>query len=158
VTQTRIRPRWIVADPPDESVVAALAAELKLPHSVCRLLCVRGFDRPDPAKLYLRPSLEHLHDPALLPDIEPAVERIARAIRAGETIFLHGDYDVDGISSVTLLTRALRELGGNVVPFIPNRLRDGYDLGDAGVRAASAAGASVVMVSRSSWRWRWPGG
>jgi single-stranded-DNA-specific exonuclease len=146
VTQTRIRPRWIVADPPDESVVAALAAELKLPHSVCRLLCVRGFDRPDPAKLYLRPSLEHLHDPALLPDIEPAVERIARAIRAGETIFLHGDYDVDGISSVTLLTRALRELGGNVVPFIPNRLRDGYDLGDAGVRAASAAGASVVIT------------
>jgi single-stranded-DNA-specific exonuclease len=146
VTRTRVRPRWLVAEPPAETAVAALAAELKLPHSVCRLLCVRGFDRPDPAKLYLRPSLDQLHEPLLIPDMQPAVERLARAIRTGETVFLHGDYDVDGISSVSLLTRALRDVGGRVVPFIPNRLRDGYDLGDAGVRAARAAGASVVVT------------
>jgi single-stranded-DNA-specific exonuclease len=146
VTQVRARPRWIVAEPPADAVVEALAAELKLPPHVCRLLCVRGFDRPDPAKLYLRPSLDQLHDPSLLPDLDVAVERLARAAAAGEVILVHGDYDVDGICSVTLLTRTLRELGARVVPFIPNRLRDGYDLGDAGVRAARDAGATVVVT------------
>jgi single-stranded-DNA-specific exonuclease len=127
-------------------VVEALATELKLPPSVCRLLCVRGFDRPDPAKLYLRPSLDQLHDPLLLPDMETAVERLAGAVRSGEKIFIHGDYDVDGICSVALLTRTVRDLGGEAVPFIPNRMRDGYDLGDAGVAAARAAGAQVVVT------------
>jgi single-stranded-DNA-specific exonuclease len=69
-----------------------------------------------------------------------------RAIRGGETILVHGDYDVDGISSTTLLTRAFRALGGTVVPFIPRRLLDGYDLTDAGVRAAREAGATVVVT------------
>ena len=146
MTQVRARPRWIVAEPPSDTVVAALAAELKLPPHVCRLLCVRGFDRPDPAKLYLRPSLDQLHDPSLLPDLDVAVERLARAATAGEVILVHGDYDVDGICSVALLTRTLRELGAKVVPFIPNRMRDGYDLGDAGVRAAREAGARVVVT------------
>lgn len=146
VTQVRARPRWIVAEPPSDAVVEALAAELKLPPHVCRLLCVRGFDRPDPAKLYLRPSLDQLHHPSLLPDLDVAVERLSRAAAAGEIILVHGDYDVDGICSVALLTRTLRELGAKVVPFIPNRMRDGYDLGDAGVRAAREAGATVVVT------------
>lgn len=146
MTQVRARPKWLVAPPPAHATVAALAAELRLPLSVCRLLCVRGFDRPDPAKLYLRPSLDQLHDPALLPDIAIAVERLTRAIRDRETILIHGDYDVDGICSVALLTRSIRAMQGVVVPFIPNRLRDGYDLGDAGVRAAKEATASVVVT------------
>jgi single-stranded-DNA-specific exonuclease len=146
VTRVRSRARWIVAERPDETVVLALAAELKLPASVCRLLCIRGFDRPDPAKLYLRPTLDQLHDPSLLPDLDKAVDRIQSAVSAGETILVHGDYDVDGISSVALLTRALRSVGATVVPFVPNRLRDGYDLGEAGVRAAREAGARVVVT------------
>jgi single-stranded-DNA-specific exonuclease len=144
--RTRARARWVVAPPPAGAVVEALAAELKLPPSVCRLLCVRGFDRPDPAKLYLRPSLDQLHDPLLLPDMDKAIERLARSVRKRETIFIHGDYDVDGICSVALLTRTVRDLGGVAVPFIPNRMRDGYDLGDAGVAAARSAGAQVVVT------------
>ena len=66
--------------------------------------------------------------PNCLIDLDRAVERLARALREGETILVHGDYDVDGICSTTLLTRALRALGGNAVPFIPRRLEDGYDL------------------------------
>jgi single-stranded-DNA-specific exonuclease len=146
VIRTRARARWVVAPPPAGAVVEALAAELKLPPSVCRLLCVRGFDRPDPAKLYLRPSLDQLHDPLLLPDMDKAIERLARSVRKRETIFIHGDYDVDGICSVALLTRTVRDLGGVAVPFIPNRMRDGYDLGDAGVAAARSAGAQVVVT------------
>jgi single-stranded-DNA-specific exonuclease len=102
---------------------------------------------PDVAKRYLRPRLDHLHDPALMMELDRAVERVTRAIRGGETVMIHGDYDVDGICSTTLLTRALRGLGGTVVPFIPHRLTDGYDLGSAGVDAALAAGARLVITA-----------
>jgi single-stranded-DNA-specific exonuclease len=131
----------------DASVVARLASELLLPEPICRLLVARGHVAPDTAKRYLRPRLDQLHDPALLMQLDRAVERIVRALRDGETIMVHGDYDVDGICSTTLLTRALRGMGGQVIPFIPHRVLDGYDLGTAGVEAALAAGARVVITA-----------
>ena len=79
-------------------------------------------------------------------DVDVALERLERAVRGGETILVHGDYDVDGICSTALLTRCLTHFGARVVPFIPHRLDDGYDLTDAGVRAARAAGASIVLT------------
>ena len=80
-------------------------------------------------------------------DLQRAVERIADAVRAQETIFVHGDYDVDGMSSTALLVRVLRGLGAEqVIPFVPNRLTDGYDLGTAGVDAAQRAGATLVVT------------
>jgi single-stranded-DNA-specific exonuclease len=82
----------------------------------------------------------------LLKDLAKAVGRLADAIRARETILVHGDYDVDGMCSTTLMTRAIRALGGVVVPFIPDRRTDGYDLGPAGVAAAKAASARVVLT------------
>src|SRR6185503_14264055 len=97
------------------------------------------------AKRFLRPRLDQLNDPATLGDLGVAVDRIVRAIRERETILVHGDYDVDGISSTTILTRTLRWLGGTVVPFIPHR-SDGYDLTAAGVRAAKNAGARLVIT------------
>src|SRR6478672_8639478 len=102
-------------------------------------------DAPDPD--VVRALCDQLLLPEQLLDLDRAVERLVRAIRGGETILVHGDYDVDGISSTTLLTRALRALGGKVVPFIPRRLLDGYDLTDAGVRAAREAGATVVVTA-----------
>jgi single-stranded-DNA-specific exonuclease len=135
-----------VAPSPDEGAAAALAAGLALPLPLARLLVVRGHTEPDRVRRYLRPGLEQLHDPALLKDLPEAVERLARAIRAGETILVHGDYDVDGICSTTLMTRSIRALGGIAVPFIPDRRRDGYDLGPAGVAAARAANAGVVLT------------
>ena len=142
----RPQPRWVLPTPPDAAAVAALTAELRLPEAICRLLIARGHAEPERAKRFLRPRLEQLHDPAGLLGLDRAAERLARAVRDGETIFVHGDYDVDGICSTTLLTRALRAFGGQVVPFIPRRLEDGYDLTDAGVRAAVAAGARVVVT------------
>jgi single-stranded-DNA-specific exonuclease len=145
----RIRPacRWVFPAAQDAAVVSRLAAELLLPEPICRLLAARGHAAPDTAKRYLRPRLDQLHDPALMMELDRAVERVTRAIRAGEMILVHGDYDVDGICSTALLTRALRGLGGQVQPFIPHRLRDGYDLGAAGVAAAIAAGARVVITA-----------
>lgn len=144
--RTRPQARWVLPTAPDTTVVAALCAELKLPPEVCALLVRRGFEAGDSAKRFLRPRLEQLHAPSGLRDLEVAVERLALALERGETILVHGDYDVDGICSTTLLTRTLRALGGQVVPFIPRRIEDGYDLTAAGVRAAQAAGARVVVT------------
>lgn len=113
---------------------------------MCALLAVRGFEEPEAAKAYLRPRLDHRADPGLLADGRVAAGRIASAIEAGQTILVHGDYDVDGICATALLTRWLRTLGGQVVPFVPHRLRDGYDFSAAGVKAARDAGASLVVT------------
>ena len=124
----------------------ALAAELRLPPLICRLLLVRGHATVEPAKEFLRPRLERLHSPHSLPDAAVAVDRLVRAVREAETVLIHGDYDVDGICATTLLTRSLRYFGARPVPFIPRRLQDGYDLSEAGVRAAREAGAGLVVT------------
>jgi single-stranded-DNA-specific exonuclease len=142
----RPRARWILPDTPDPAVVRSLCDELLLPEPICRLLASRGHTPAEQAKRYLRPRLDQLLPPEQLLDLGRAVDRLVRAIRTGETILVHGDYDVDGISSTTLLTKSFRALGAKVVPFIPRRLADGYDLTDAGVRAAQEAGATVVVT------------
>ena len=142
----RRRARWVLPAAPDAARVARLAEELHLPEPVCRLLLARGHGEPEAAKRYLRPRLEQLHDPSSMAGLDRAAERLARAVRGRETIFVHGDYDVDGICSTTLLVRALRGFGGVAVPFIPHRITDGYDLTAAGVRAAIAAEAKVVVT------------
>ncbi|MFL5638074.1 MAG: single-stranded-DNA-specific exonuclease RecJ [Gemmatimonadaceae bacterium] len=142
-----VRPaRWILPNPPDEEAVRALMEALSLPDIVCRLLLIRGYVTADEAKEFLRPKLDRLHDPLSFLSMDRAVERLARAVREQELVFIHGDYDVDGICSTTILTRVIRGLGGKAMPFIPRRIEDGYDLGDAGVGAAVAAQAKVVVT------------
>ncbi len=138
--------QWILPAPPDEGAVRDLAAALLLPEIVCRLLLIRGHITTEDAKLFLRPKLDQLHDPLGFLSMDKAVERLARAVRDKELVFIHGDYDVDGICSTTLLTRTVRELGGQAMPFIPRRIEDGYDLSDAGVDAAIEAGAKLVVT------------
>jgi single-stranded-DNA-specific exonuclease len=138
--------RWILPKAPDEEAVQALMQALSLPEIVCRLLLIRGYVTADEAKLFLRPKLDRLHDPLDFLSMDKAVERLARAVRNQENVFIHGDYDVDGICSTTILTRVIRGLGGKATPFIPRRIEDGYDLSDAGVDAAIAAKAQVVVT------------
>lgn len=146
VARRRPPSRWVLAPPADRDAAVALAAALTIPESLARVLVARGFATAEAARRYLRPQLEQLHDPILLRSLPEAVDRLASAIRAGEPIMIHGDYDVDGICSTTLMTRAIRALGGVAIPFIPDRQRDGYDLGPAGVAAAIQAGARVVLT------------
>ena len=149
VTRSLRRPDavWIVAPEVDPRLVDGLVTALRLPAAICRVLAVRGFTDPEAAKRFLRPRLEHLGDPALLADGERAADRIAAAVRAGETIMVHGDYDVDGICATALLTRWLRALGGNVVPFVPHRIEDGYDFSEGGLEAARRAGATLIVTA-----------
>ncbi|MCX5761617.1 MAG: DHH family phosphoesterase, partial [Gemmatimonadetes bacterium] len=142
----RVRARWRRAPEPDAAQVQALQAALRLPRALCELLVGRGLSGEAEARRYLRPQLDQLHAPGLLKDMDVAVDRLARAIGAGEMILVHGDYDVDGMCSTALMTRALRALGGVVTPFIPDRVGDGYDLGPAGVQAALEAKAGVVLT------------
>jgi single-stranded-DNA-specific exonuclease len=128
-------------------MVRGLVDALQLPETVCSVLVARGLSTADEAKRFLRPRLDHLHDPSLLADGPRAAERIAAAISGGETILVHGDYDVDGVCAAALLTRWLRSLGGEVVPFVPHRVRDGYDFSRAGLAAAREAGASLIVTA-----------
>lgn len=129
----------------DEACAARLAHELGVSPTIARLLAIRGLADPDAAARFLKPSLDHLLDPMGLSDMGRAVDRLQRAIANGERIAVHGDYDVDGITSTVILRRALEMLGGQVTHFIPERLRDGYGLQPAALERLHAEGVQVVV-------------
>ncbi len=137
---------WKVAQPADPQRASQLAGHLSIPHELAALLIQRGVDDPTTAKAFLRPSLGSLSDPNDFKDLPEAVRIIADAVRAGETIMVHGDYDVDGQCATTLLTRVLRAANAKVVPFVPHRMTDGYDLGPAGVAEAVRVGAGLIVT------------
>ncbi|HEY9015539.1 MAG TPA: DHH family phosphoesterase, partial [Gemmatimonadales bacterium] len=138
--------RWRVVPPPDPAEAQRLAAALNLPVALAGLLIQRGHSTEEAARRFLRPSLDELSDPYALAGMEDAVSAIAGAVRTGQRILVHGDYDVDGQCASALLTRVLQVAGADVLPFLPHRLRDGYDFGPAGLEAARAAGASLVIT------------
>jgi single-stranded-DNA-specific exonuclease len=131
--------------PADEAGVRLAAAELGVPPVIARLLCQRGFADPDTARQFLSPRLDHLHDPFLLTGMREGIERLEAAIARAEPIAIHGDYDVDGITSTVILRRAIELVGGTVMHFVPDRLRDGYGLQPATVERLAAAGARVIV-------------
>ncbi len=131
--------------PCNDGQAAALAVTLGVHPVVARLLCLRGLADPDDATRFLNPSLDHLHDPFKLADMDRAVTRIERALAGHERIAVHGDYDVDGITSTVILRRALELLGGDVVHFIPERLRDGYGLQCAAIDRLHAERVALII-------------
>jgi single-stranded-DNA-specific exonuclease len=137
-------PRW-ESSTCDEAAATHLAAVLGISPVVARLLCQRGLGDPEQASRFLAPRLEHLHDPMALADMSRAVERILQAIARRERIAIHGDYDVDGITSTVMLRRALELHGADVVHFIPERLKDGYGLQSAAIDRLHGDGVSLVI-------------
>lgn len=120
--------RWILPEPLDAVAVDAVVRRLQCAPPFAELLLRRGLASPDAVWQYLRPQLKTLGDPFLLPQMEAAVARLLMAIDAGENIVLYGDYDVDGVTSLAILTRVLRALGANVASFLPHRMEEGYGL------------------------------
>jgi single-stranded-DNA-specific exonuclease len=139
-----ISPRWDL-QPCDEAASATLATALDIEPAVARLLCQRGFGDPEAATRFLHPSLDHLHDPMALADMRVAIDRLLAAIARRERIAIHGDYDVDGVTSTVILRRALELLGADVVHFIPERLRDGYGLQPAAIDRLHADGVALIV-------------
>src|SRR5262245_20707764 len=139
-----ISPRWDL-QPCDDPAIDRLSAALRIAPIVARLLCQRGLSDPEVAQRSLNPSLDHLHDPMLLADMREAVDRIIAAIERKERIAIHGDYDVDGITSTVILRRALELLGADVSHFIPERLKDGYGLQAAAIDKLKADGIALII-------------
>ena len=131
--------------PCDEAAATALAAAWDSDPVIARLLMLRGITAPDEATRFLSPALDQLHDPFSLTDLPVAVERLLGAIAGGERIAVHGDYDVDGVTSTVMLRRLLELLGADVVHFIPDRLRDGYGLEPAAIERLAGQDVNVIV-------------
>jgi single-stranded-DNA-specific exonuclease len=131
--------------PCDDGAVEQLTNELGVSTVTARLLCIRGLGDLDQARRFLSPALGDLHDPFALADMRPAVDRILAAIERKERIAIHGDYDVDGVTSTVILRRALELVGADVTHFIPERLRDGYGLQPASLDRLHADGVKLVI-------------
>ena len=140
----RVPPIWEQATC-DAEAVRGLVRALDIDPVIARLLCLRGVTTPELAERFLAPSLDHLHDPWALADLAAAADRLLAAIARRERIAVHGDYDVDGITSTVILRRCLELLGGDVIHFIPERLKDGYGLMPATIERLHAEGARVVV-------------
>ncbi len=138
--------RLVLGPPPDKNAVADLAEALSVPGALATLLIQRGFADAASARKFLAPSLDDLGDPMGLGGMAQAVDTIATAVRDGRTILVHGDYDVDGQCATAVLTRALRHAGATVVPFVPHRMRDGYDFGEAGLARAREVDAGLIVT------------
>src|SRR5262245_35341372 len=139
-----IPPRW-ESLACDETAASALASAIGVAPVVSRLLCMRGLSDPEVASRFLKPSLDHLHDPMALADMRVAVDRLMAAIERRERIAIHGDYDVDGVTSTVILRRALELVGADGVHFIPERLKDGYGLQASAIERLHADGVTLVV-------------
>jgi len=131
----------------DESAEALLTRELGVHPLTARLLVNRDIRDPDAAYPYLNPNLGNLHDPLLLPDMDKASHRLADAIKNHERIFVHGDYDADGVTSTALYVRAIEALGGDVIYRVPHRKKHGYDIKDDAVQYAYEKQARLILTT-----------
>jgi single-stranded-DNA-specific exonuclease len=137
--------RW-VARSFDAEVARALAAATGLPPLVARVLAARGVSDAAEADRFLQPSLAQIHDPFLMKGVERAVERVGRALAAGESIVVYGDYDVDGLTSMTILHQTLAELGARVDYYIPHRLNEGYGLNGEAIEELAGRAAKLIVT------------
>jgi single-stranded-DNA-specific exonuclease len=126
---------------------ALLIRDLGIHPLTARLLTNRGILTSEIAEKFLNPKLSDLHDPFGLPDMDKAARRIADAVINGEGIFIHGDYDVDGVTSTALYVRSLIKLGGKVIYRVPHRHHDGYDLKTQAISWAHEQGASLIVTT-----------
>lgn len=131
---------------PDEKIVQLFIEELSIPSIHAKILVSRGITDVEQAKSFLHMDTNSLHDPYLLYDMEKAVNRIMQAIDSNELITVYGDYDADGVTSVTVLTTALEQLGANVNFAIPNRFEHGYGPNVELFKTLKEAGTSLIIT------------
>ena len=117
-----------------------------VPSLLAAILSARGVVEPEQARKLLTPGEEPLADPMGMRDMDRAVRRIQRALQEKEMIAVYGDYDVDGITSTCLLTDCLRRMGGRVIPYIPDRLEEGYGLNQEAVSALAGQGVALIIT------------
>ncbi len=140
--------RWILKSPPEAEEVSALQKELgpKVSPLVSELLVQRGIRTLEEAKGFFRASLDELHDPFLMKDMDRAVQRVAEAIEKGQRILVYGDYDVDGTTAVALMYTFLRSHSPEIATYIPDRYKEGYGLSLMGIDFAQDNGFELIIA------------
>jgi single-stranded-DNA-specific exonuclease len=138
--------RWTIKPKPSEDKIKHLAQALNVEDFVATLLVQRGIETFEDAKNFFRPSLDHLHDPYLMKDMEKAVARIELAIENQENILVFGDYDVDGTTAVSLVSSYLKTYYPNVATYIPDRYDEGYGISFKGIDFADDNGMSLIIA------------
>ncbi len=138
--------KWILKEPADAAKVSRLAAELGIDSVLADLLVKRGVETFEQARSFFRPSLEDLHDPFLMKDMDIAVQRVRDAITGGQRILVYGDYDVDGTTAVSLVYSFLRRFTPEVDFYIPDRYSEGYGLSMKGIDYAAGSGVKLIIT------------
>jgi len=138
--------RWTLKPKPAEEKIKHLAQALNVEEFVASLLIQRGIETFEQARLFFRPSLDDLHDPYLMKDMDKAVERIEKAIANQENILVFGDYDVDGTTAVSLVSSYLKSYYPNIATYIPDRYDEGYGISYKGIDFADDNGFSLIIA------------
>jgi len=137
--------RWQLREG-NQEIQDLLARELGLGPILSRILASRDISDPDQARRYLSPSLSDLHNPFLMKDMKEAVDRLVKAIHAGEKVVVYGDYDADGITSVAVLLHFLRQVHPGTTYYIPDRITEGYGLNREAVATLRAGGIGLIIT------------
>lgn len=138
--------RWTLKPTPDFEKINTLADTLQVDKHIATLLIQRGVETYENAKKFFRPSLQDLHDPYLMKDMDKAVERIEKALQHRENILVYGDYDVDGTSAVALMSSFLLSVYTNVSTYIPDRYDEGYGVSYQGIDFAHDNSVSLIIA------------
>ena len=138
--------RWTLKTAPNKKKVNQLSNDLSVDPILASLLVQRNIDTFKKAKEFFRPSLEDLHDPFLLKDMDRAVSRIEKAIIDNENILIYGDYDVDGTTSVSLVSSYLKTITNHIATYIPDRYDEGYGISYQGIDFASDNNFSLIIA------------
>ncbi|MEC8682872.1 MAG: single-stranded-DNA-specific exonuclease RecJ, partial [Bacteroidota bacterium] len=138
--------RWTLKPIPETEKINAFAKQLSIPEKIAQLLIQRGIDTYDKAKAFFRPSLDDLHDPFLMKDMDKAVARLNLAIAQNENILVYGDYDVDGTTSVALMSIYLQTLHPQVATYIPDRYAEGYGVSYTGIDYAHDNDITLIVA------------
>ncbi|MCB1059756.1 MAG: single-stranded-DNA-specific exonuclease RecJ [Calditrichaeota bacterium] len=140
-----MQPRWEMVESRPHEEIERLSRQAQVPYTIARILLNRGMETPDAVERFFSPSPAQLYDPFLMSGMEKAVDRIVEALQNRDRIAIYGDYDVDGITSVSMLYLFLRDLGGDVVAYIPDRQNEGYGISQAGLDEVKKQGAQLVI-------------
>ena len=138
--------QWIKPSEIDSKNASVLSAQLKIHPVIAKVLFSRQIDTAEKVEKYFNPDLENLYDPFLLDGMSTAVKRIIKALRDGEQIVIYGDYDVDGVTSVSILYDGLFRMGGKVSFFIPNRFKEGYGVSLQGIKNIIHRKVSLIIT------------
>ncbi|MFN5324515.1 MAG: single-stranded-DNA-specific exonuclease RecJ [Bacteroidota bacterium] len=138
--------RWVRKPQADQELVQNLANQLNIHHALAQLLIQRGHDTFDKARVFFKPSLDMLHDPFLMKDMDLAVDRVNKAISREEKILVYGDYDVDGTTAVALVYTYLRNRYKHVDFYIPDRYAEGYGISNKGIDWAAENGFKLIIA------------